>query len=231
MDPVLTGLGWDAGWVTTFEPFAAAGRRPARVIAVHKGASIVRDGEGDRSASVSGRFRYEALGAVDYPAVGDWVALDMTGTIAAILPRRTAFRRMAVDRSSHQQAVLDDEQVMAANIDIALLVAGLDGDFNVRRIERYLAVAWSSGVDPVVVLNKADVADDIDERLNAVAAIAPGVPTIPVSARTGAGLQELRTLLDPGRPRRSWLVRGRQVDAGQRPARRGPPGDGRGPRG
>ena len=87
---------------------------------------------------------------------------------------------------------------MASNIDVALLVAGLDNDFNLRRIERYLAVAWSSEVLPVVVLNKADLAADVDGRVVAVEAIAPGVAIVPVSAWTGAGLDELRTYLTPG---------------------------------
>jgi ribosome biogenesis GTPase len=196
--PALTALGWDAGWASSFAPFAADGRRLARVVAVHKETSIVRDGSGDRAAGVSGRFRYEALGAVDYPTVGDWVALDGDGVIAAILPRRTVFKRLAADRSSRHEAVLDDEQVMASNVDFALLVAGLDHDFNLRRIERYLSVAWSSGVSPVVVLNKSDVADDVDGRIVAVEAIAPGVPIVAVSAWTGDGLQRLLEHLPAG---------------------------------
>ena len=194
----LVALGWDAGWASSFTAFAAEGRSPARVVAVHKGSSIVRDAAGDRAASVSGRFRYEALGVVDYPTVGDWVALDDDGVIAAILPRRSVFKRLAADRTSRQQAALDDEQVMASNVDVALLVAGLDHDFNLRRIERYLSVAWSSGVKPVVVLNKSDLADDVDGRLVTVGSIAPGVATVAVSAWTGAGLQELAGRLDPG---------------------------------
>ena len=117
--------------------------------------------------------------------------------IGAILPRRNVFKRMAPD-STRRGAALDDEQIMASNIDVALLVAGLDNDFNLRRIERYLAVAWSSGITPVVVLNKSDLADDVDGRLVAVDAIAPGVAAIAVSARTGAGLDDLRGHLRPG---------------------------------
>jgi ribosome biogenesis GTPase / thiamine phosphate phosphatase len=193
----LAPLGWDAGWAVTFEPFAAEGHRPARVVAVHREVSIVRDESGDHPATVAGAFRWSALAASDYPTVGDWVALSENDVIAAILPRRTAFRRMATD-ASRRGAALDDEQVMAANIDVALLVAGLDNDFNLRRIERYLAVAWSSQVEPVVVLNKSDLADDVDGRLVAVEAIAPGVPAIPVSARNGDGLDELQVHLRPG---------------------------------
>jgi ribosome biogenesis GTPase len=195
--PTIETLGWDAGWAEAFLPFAARGHRPARVVAVHRETSVVRDGDGDRPASVSGSFRFEALAASDYPTVGDWVALDGGGVIAAVLPRRSVFKRMAAD-GTRRVAGLDDEQVMASNIDVALLVAGLDNDFNLRRIERYLAVAWSSGITPVVVLNKSDLADDVDGRLVAVDAIAPGVATVAVSAHTGAGLDDLRNHLQPG---------------------------------
>ena len=204
-----TGLGWDAGWDEAFAPFAAGGRRPARVVAVHKETAIVRgDAGGDRPASVSGRFRYDALAASDFPAVGDWVALEpaasMAGAedaaiIAAVLPRRAAFVRSAADASRRTAGNLADEQVIAANVDIAFLVAGLDGDFNLRRLERYLAVAWSSGVTPVIVLNKADIARDLEGRLVAVAAVAPGVPVVVLSALTGDHVSDLAPYLLAGR--------------------------------
>ena len=203
-----TGLGWDAGWELAFEPFAAGDRRPARVVAVHKETAIVRgDAEGDRSATVSGRFRFDALAASDFPAVGDWVALepaaaaasaDDAAVIAAVLPRRSAFVRSAADASRRSAGHLGDEQVIAANVDIAFLVAGLDGDFNLRRLERYLAVAWSSSVTPVIVLNKADVARELEERLVAVAAIAPGVPVVVLSALTGDHVTDLLPYLGSG---------------------------------
>lgn len=202
------GLGWDARWAAAFEPHAASGRRPARVVAVHKESSIVRDDGGhDRPAVVSGRFRYEALAPADYPAVGDWVALepiaaggspDDPGLIATVLPRRSAFRRSAADSTRRSSGHLVDEQVIAANVDVAFLVAGLDHDFNLRRLERYLAVAWSSGVTPVIVLNKADIALDLPDRLLAVEGIAPGVPIVTVSALTGDHLADLRPHLAPG---------------------------------
>ena len=193
----IESLGWDPGWTGTFAPHAARGRRPARVVAVHRETSIVRDGSGDRPASVSGSLRFEALATADYPTVGDWVALDAEDVITAVLPRRSVFKRMAAD-GTRRGAGLDDEQIMASNVDVALLVAGLDNDFNLRRIERYLAVAWSSAVTPVVVLNKADLDGDTDGRLVAVDAIAPGVAVVAVSAWTGAGLDDLLAHLRPG---------------------------------
>ena len=178
---------------------------PVRVVAVHKETSIVRGPDGvDRSAVVSGRFRFDALAPSDYPAVGDWVTLagddgsaPATVVITAVLPRRSAFVRSAADASRRSAGNLVDEQVLAANVDIAFLVAGLDHDFNVRRLERYLAVAWSSGVRPIVVLNKADVAIDLDQRLLDVETIAPGVPIVVLSALTGDHVADLSVFLAP----------------------------------
>src|SRR6478735_7871382 len=188
-------LGWDPAWETHLASFADAGRVPARVIAVHKETSIVRGPDGvDRSATVSGRFRFDALApSVAAPGTED------RAIIAAILPRRSAFTRSAADASRRTAGNLADEQVIAANVDVAFIVAGLDHDFNLRRLERYLAVAWSSSVTPVVVLNKADIADDLEGRLVAVEAIAPGVPVVVLSALTGDHLSDLLPHLTTGR--------------------------------
>jgi ribosome biogenesis GTPase len=198
----------DLGWTGPI-PASDDGRRPARVIAVHKETSIVRGEDGrDRPAIVTGRFRYDALAASDYPAVGDWVALEPTrpeagaddpAVISAVLPRRSSFVRSAADATRRTAGHLADEQVMAANVDVAFIVAGLDRDFNLRRLERYLAVAWSSGVEPVIVLNKADIATDLEGRLVAVQAIAPGVPVVVLSALTGDHLADLGVHLAAGR--------------------------------
>ena len=200
----LDALGW-----TGPQPEAGDGRRPARVIAVHKETSIVRGTDGvDRPAIVTGRFRYDALAASDYPAVGDWVAPEPTrpetgpddpAVISAVLPRRSSFVRSAADSTRRSAGHLADEQVIAANVDVAFIVAGLDHDFNLRRLERYLTVAWSSGVEPVIVLNKADVAIDLEGRLVAVGAIAPGVPVVVLSALTGDHLVDLGEHLTSGR--------------------------------
>jgi ribosome biogenesis GTPase / thiamine phosphate phosphatase len=179
----------------------------ARVVAVHKETAIVRGPDGiDRSAVVSGRFRFEALATSDYPAVGDWVLLapdtrlsgNDPAVVTTVLPRHSAFVRSAADASRRSAGNLADEQVLAANVDVAFLVAGLDHDFNVRRLERYLAVAWSSGVRPVIVLNKADVAVDLDQRLLEVDSIAPAVPIVVLSALTGDHVGDLAPYLAPG---------------------------------
>ena len=206
MNERLASFGWDDARAADFVEHDAAGLQPGRVTAVHRETSIVATAADERTASVAGRFRHETLVAADYPAVGDWVALDTSGqglgpdqaVIDAVLTRRSAFSRSASDSSRRGSGRASDEQVIAANVDLALLVAGLDNDFNLRRMERYLAVAWASGVAPVVVLNKADVAQDLIGRRVAVEAIAPGVPVVPMSARTHDGLGLLADHLKPG---------------------------------
>jgi ribosome biogenesis GTPase len=193
----LADLGWDPGWAAAFLPFDAAGLRPARVVAAHRDAWVLAHPHGDGDAVISGRFRHEALGPGDLPAVGDWVAVsgagDATGpgVIQALLPRRTVFTRNGGEER-RSGARLSAEQVLAANVDVAFVVAGLDGDFNLRRLERYLAVAWSGGATPVIVLNKSDVATDLEGLRVAAEAVAPGVEVRAVSALTGDGIEGLR---------------------------------------
>jgi ribosome biogenesis GTPase len=193
---VPAGLGWDGGWAASFELSAAAGLLPGRVVAAHRDLWRVATAAGDRNAELSGRLRHQAAGPADLPAVGDWVAVSDTepALVSAVLPRRSAFGRNA----GEGQTAFD--QVLAANVDLALVVAGLDGDFNLRRLERYLAVAWSGATTPVVLLNKADVAADADGARFAAEAVAPGVDVRLISALSGAGVPELaRDHLAPGR--------------------------------
>ena len=192
----LRALGWGEPFQSAFQPYAQEGLTPACVSVENRNRYIVLDGENEIVARLSGKLHRLLEQSGDRPVVGDWVAIQKdeqgnNATIQSRLPRKSEFSRKVAGRTAEQQ-------VMAANIDLALLVAGLDNDFNLRRIERYLAVAWSSGIDPAVVLNKSDLADDVDGRLVAVEAVAPGVPAIPLSARTGAGLDDLRRLLRPG---------------------------------
>jgi ribosome biogenesis GTPase len=205
----LTALGWDTAWASAFGPFDAAGWRPARVTASHRDRWTVALPSGDRDAVISGRLRHDAAGPGDLPAVGDWVAASGAGTeaddsdawttvIQAVVPRRSAFRRSAGEE--RLAGNLSSEQVLAANVDVAFVVAGLDGDFNLRRLERYLTVAWSGGATPVVLLNKADVADDLAGLRVAAESVAPGVEIRVVSALTGDGIDDLgRDHLAPGR--------------------------------
>ena len=151
--------------------------------------------EGELYGEPSGALLYGAASAADLPVVGDWVQARVVepghAIVHAVLPRRTKFSRRAA-------GTREDEQVIAANIDTVFLVSGLDHDFNLRRIERYLTLAHESGARPVIVLNKADLCPDLDRVKGTVEAIAPGVPIICISARAADGVEPIREFLKEG---------------------------------
>ncbi|HEX7182764.1 MAG TPA: ribosome small subunit-dependent GTPase A [Thermoanaerobaculia bacterium] len=193
----LEDLGWNDFFAAAFAPHAEQGLVPARVVRELKGVYGVSTGERELQAAASGRLWHGAEGG-GAPAVGDWVAvrlperLSEPGLIRAILPRKSKFSRKAAGART-------DEQVVAANVDTVFLVTGLDGDFNPRRIERYLAAGWESGAEPVVVLNKTDLAEDLDELVREIESVAVGVPVHAVSAKVDMGIDTLRPYLRPGR--------------------------------
>ena len=186
--------GWDDERTAEFESLAAPGLVPGRVVKQARDRSTLVTPLGESSAEVSGRFRHEAAGPADFPVVGDWAAVEPSGggpaLIHALLPRRSAFARKAAGEGI-------EAQVAAANIDTVFLVSGLDGDLNLRRIERYLAAALEGGAAPVLVLNKADLRPDLDEIVEEVRAVAPGVPVVAVSAHDEGGLAGLAPFLAP----------------------------------
>ena len=198
----LADLGWDDGFAAAFAALelpAGAGRLVPGRVTQQRGLYGVAAEGAEWLANTSGRFRHAAAGPIDYPAVGDWVALrppaggaHSQASIQAVLPRRSSFVRKAAGRRV-------EEQVVAANVDTAFLVAGLDGDFNPRRIERYVTAAWDSGARPVLVLNKADLAEEPADLAARAEAVAQGVPVHLVSARTGAGLEHLAPYLEARR--------------------------------
>jgi ribosome biogenesis GTPase / thiamine phosphate phosphatase len=188
----LARLGWGADFEQEFEQYETAGLVPGRVAVQHRGAYDVLAADGEVRAGVPGKLLHDAGDAADLPAVGDWVALDPPvggqSTIRAVLSRRTAFvRTMASD-----QHRLSEQQVVAANVDTVFLVSALADDYNLRRLERYLVLAWESGAQPVVVLTKSDLCDDVDGAVAEVEAVAFGVPVHAVSNVTGEGVDELR---------------------------------------
>ncbi|MGH7568288.1 MAG: ribosome small subunit-dependent GTPase A [Gemmatimonadales bacterium] len=194
-------LGWTARLEQAFAPHRAAGLEPARVAVEHKSLYVLYTARGEIQATLTGRLRRDAARKSDLPAVGDWVAVRDPAaargtagraTIHAVLPRTGAFVRKAAGRGT-------DEQVVAANVDTVFVVTAVDGDVNARRLERYLALAWESGAQPVLVLSKADLEQHPADTDAAIAAVSLGVPTHRVSAVTGAGLADLRGHLAGGR--------------------------------
>ena len=169
---------------------------PARVIAQQRQFWRIAGAFGECWAEVSGKLRLAAEEGVEWPAVGDWAVADVgeagsSPLILEVLPRRSRFVRK---RAGKKIA----EQVIAANVDTALLVSALDGDFNPRRVERYLAQCWESGARPVIVLNKADACSDVNVKAAAIERIAVGTDVCVVSARTGQGMEGLERFLTPG---------------------------------
>jgi ribosome biogenesis GTPase / thiamine phosphate phosphatase len=192
----LDQLGWSAAFATDHAPHAAVGREPARIMAEDRGSYVVRTADGERRAAITGRFRHETGGDPSaFPAVGDWVAIDGgpdDGAIHAVLPRRTSIVRQAPGNRTAAQ-------VVGANVDVVFIVVSLNLDLNLRRLERYLAVAWESGAEPVVVLSKADLVDDPTPLLAEVERIAIGAAILTVSAIDGRGLDEIRARIGSGR--------------------------------
>ncbi len=192
----LHDYGWSSAWDDAFARLAEPGLVPARVVREHRDACALVGEAGECLAEVSGRFRHRARSGSDFPAVGDWVAAEWPGgesraIVHAVLPRRSAFVRRSAGTGG-------EPQVVAANVDTVFLVSGLDRDFNLRRIERYLTLAHESGARAVVVLNKADVAADPGHARLQAESVAAGKPILLVSAASGAGMGALRGALAPG---------------------------------
>lgn len=189
-------LGWNEFFENSFQPYAQQGMIVGRVYSQDRLGSLIYTDTGEVHAEVSGRLRYLAESRADYPAVGDWVALTpptptSQALIEAVLPRKSKFSRKVAGAKT-------EEQIVVANIDWIFLVSGLDQDFNVRRIERFLTLVRESGAQPLIVLNKADKCADRDQRLREVGAVAICVPIVCISAKQGAGLGALEPFLKKG---------------------------------
>jgi hypothetical protein len=191
----LTALGWNDFFERTFQPYREQGHFAGRVVLEERGVYRVYTGQGELNARVRGKLRFDSESAADFPAVGDWVSLasrerDGLTQIHAVLPRRSKFSRKAAGSNS-------EEQVVAANVDTVFLVQGLDHDFNLRRLERYLVAAFESNAAPVVILNKADLSEDFEDKVSAAESVAPGTPVHAISSVTGLGLEALTSTYSP----------------------------------
>lgn len=190
-------IGMSAELNSLFNEKYPDGLKLGRVALEHKHSYRVWLYEGEYLCTLAGKLTYEANGREDLPAVGDWVAVqaspgEMRGIIKGILPRKSKFSRKAAGQ-------VTEEQIVAANVDTVFIVNSLNDDLNLRRIERYLLLAWESGSNPVVILSKADLVTDIQAKLDQVSSVALGVPVIAVSALEGTGIEELQAYLAPGK--------------------------------
>lgn len=171
---------------------------PARVFRQDLNQYHLFSEQGILKGVLPGRLRNDSYSKADLPTVGDWVIVSPIsgGEAGQVQIERLLERKSRFSRQEAGESV--DEQVIAANIDTAFIVSSLDDDFNINRLERYLLLAWDSGALPVIVLNKADLCDDIQEKLDVLQPVAKGTPIHVVSAKDGDGLDEVRQYMSPG---------------------------------
>lgn len=168
-----------------------------RVSVQNKNIYHVLTENGEILGEVSGKFRHETLGLNDYPAVGDWVLLDRTsnlngnGVIHHLIPRKSSFERKVAGTRY-------DNQVVAANIDTIFICMSLNNNFNVRRLERYIAVAFESNSKPVIVLTKSDLCFDLEEKIDKVKGVAENVDIIVTSSLLNEGYEEVKKYVYAG---------------------------------
>ena len=192
----LKTLGWDKYFEGHFQPYSADGYVAGRVASEYKHFYCVYSESGKVLGEVAGRLRHEALDRGDLPVVGDWVVIRTSPesdkvTIHAVLPRKSKFtRKMA--------GVRTEPQIVGSNIDTVFLITSLNEDFNPRRVERYLIVAWESGARPIVILSKADLCNETEPRIREISAVVGDVPIHALSVVRQEGLNELAQYLKPG---------------------------------
>ena len=194
----LTELGWNGEFAAAYEPWRSkAYVHPGRVAIEFNQIFRIYVEAAELDAITAGRLKHRARGRAELPAVGDWVAVrkrpeEDRGVIMGVLPRRSAFTRRAAGE-------VTGEQVVAANVDIVFVAMGLDRDYNVRRLERYLVMARESGASPVILLTKPDLCPDLSAHLREVTSLAGDVVVHVVNAKRGEGLEQLRGDLGPGK--------------------------------
>lgn len=192
----LLQMGWSSHFQTQLEQFSNDGFILARVVGVRKNSFRTSNGENEWLATLTGKLRHDANGM--YPVTGDWVLMT-DSVISRVLVRKNVLSRGASGTHNKQNAQPQKEQVLAANLDTVFIVSGLDRDFNLRRIERYLTLVYNCGLNPVIILTKADLHQEPEHFAGEVGTVAFGVPIHLVSASDDTGLISLEPYLSPGR--------------------------------
>ncbi|WP_247902238.1 ribosome small subunit-dependent GTPase A [Paenibacillus pabuli] len=197
MNNTMEKYGWSAKWQELWQQTGMEEqlRKPARIIADHGQLLRLITAEGECWGRVSGRMRHDNEETGIVPAVGDWVAVTgqagEEAIIHSIVPRQSRVSRQAA-------GPVTKEQLIAANVDTLLIVAALNHDFNLRRLERYIMMAWNGGVRPVIILSKSDLSENVEEQILLVEGIAPGIEVLAISAVQDQGKSLLEKFLSPG---------------------------------
>jgi ribosome biogenesis GTPase len=184
----LKQLGWNSFFQDHFNSYEAKGFSPARIALEERNLYTAYSEMGELTGKVTGRYRYHATSRKEFPTVGDWVVIkgnETTGrmSIHGLLPRKTLFSRMMTNKDR-----MTEEQIISANIDVIFHIIGLDSPLHLRSIERYVAQAATSGATLVIVLNKADLCDDVAWRKEDVETVAGDTPVVTMSALHDAHL-------------------------------------------
>lgn len=195
----LTSPGFEDGLEERAPGARPSGWSTARVSAVDRDAFLIRNEAGEIHAELAGRFRFTAQSVVDWPCVGDWVAVHRPAEngpaiIQEVLPRKSFLRRKSPGKSA-------DFQMIAANIDVAFIVQGCHCDFSVPRLDRYLVMVNEGRIEPRIILSKTDMVSpgELDSLLDEIRRAGISAPVLPISNTSGAGLEAFRTGLAPGR--------------------------------
>ncbi|MBN2010211.1 ribosome small subunit-dependent GTPase A [candidate division KSB1 bacterium] len=198
----LANLGWNTHFATAFKTIAKPELVPGRIALAEKNQYRILGEFGEINAEVAGKIRHQAKQKSQLPAVGDWVAMiipdDGRALIEHILPRKTSVVRMASGSRKRNNPGMTEEQIIAANVDIIFIVTGLDRDYNPRRIERYLTLVYNSGASPIIVLNKADMCDNVEACRLEIEEIAFDVPIHTMSALNEDDVEPLLAYFKPG---------------------------------
>jgi ribosome biogenesis GTPase / thiamine phosphate phosphatase len=193
----MKDLGWNPFFENHYEHYRNQDYSVMRIIRENREKYIACNDTGEFSCEVTGKFRFENESKSQFPAVGDWVVASIVpgekkAMIHAILPRKSIFSRKVAGE-------ITEEQPVAANIDTIFIITGLDLNYNLRRIERYLSMAWDSGAMPVMLLNKADLCSEAEQRRHEVESVAAGVDVYTLSAHNRKELEQLKKYIQPGR--------------------------------
>jgi ribosome biogenesis GTPase len=193
----LNDLGWTEQVQEDFSDFTTQGFVPARVVRQERDLFQLLYEGGSIAGILQGKFRPEFAKSFERPVTGDWVAIRLqpeggSAIIEGILPRYTELSRQSAGEKTEQQ-------VLASNVDVVFIVMAADHDYNIARLERYLAMVWSSGAQPVVILNKIDLSEDVEALMEGITTVALGVDVYPIAALDGEGVEALSSYLVPGK--------------------------------
>jgi ribosome biogenesis GTPase len=194
----LQALGYNDWFASRATTMLREGQHVARVMAVDRGSYLVRSENGESRAKASGKFRFEAESSPDLPCVGDWVCVEHTSPTLAIihtvLARKTFLRRKCPGKTV-------DFQMIATNLDVGFIIQSCHYDFNIRRLDRYLVVANEGRIEPIIILSKTDLItpEELNGLVGSIRDTGIESPLFPLSNTTGAGLQEFRDILAPGK--------------------------------